>query len=116
VKRGCLLICGSFAAVLAAAVTYISGVWYGHFFAPLAWDEVCVAKPLNDIPSRTSWLPLSNSCVWKDGTSTELVPGFVNPLTLAFLVAAAACLVLAVLASRRHRAKDLPTEGSAVHE
>ncbi|MEZ0096053.1 hypothetical protein [Streptacidiphilus sp. EB129] len=94
-------------ALVAAAVSYVCGLWAGHTLDLRPWSEICAGKPLDDVhPFSASWIPLSNMCRWSDGTTKELVPWYVNPLTLALLVTAAVCLVLAVRAAYRIRTDD----------
>jgi hypothetical protein len=53
---------------------------------PGSTEQVCSAHPLAKYPNlEGSLLPLSARCNWADGTSTQLVPAWVNPAFFTFL-------------------------------
>jgi hypothetical protein len=90
--------------LLSAGLTYAHGFWVGRFLEQRPTDEYCTEKPLSSYQSIT-WdlFPLKNLCQWSDGTSTELVPWYVNPIMFAFLAAATAFFALAIEAARHNR-------------
>lgn len=85
-------------ALFVAPTVYLLGIWDGHFLDLRANSEYCTAKPLGSPATSWSWLPLTHKCHWSDGTTTDLVPGYVNPTVIASLVFAAICGVLAIWA------------------
>lgn len=86
-----------------AVLGYSAGVWSGHFFDLAAASELCPAGPLGDPALVDGLLPLSNSCNYADGSSTDLVPAFVNPFVLGCVAAAAGCVAGAVVTARGAR-------------
>lgn len=96
---------GGCLALILATVTYIYGVWTGHFFELRATDEYCADKPLASPPTSWTWFPLKHLCRWNDGTSTSLVPAYVNPLLFACLATALVCMTLAIREFRRNQDK-----------
>jgi hypothetical protein len=91
--------------LLAAALSLVYGFWAGRFLDLRPVDEYCARKPFSSYPS-TSWglFPLERSCQWSDGTSTDLVPWYVNPVMFAFLAAAVFSFALAIQAALHNRA------------
>ena len=87
-------------AMIVAAITYFHGFWTGHFLDLRATDEYCFDKPLASPPTSSTWLPLRHLCNWDDGTSTDLVPVYVNPILFVCLAATVICMVLAIRAAR----------------
>ncbi len=83
----------------AATTVYSIGVWTSGFFDFAA--SPCGGKLPANPAFQSSWLPLANSCRYADGTSTNLVPGFVIPIVFTWLAAAAICVVLAVWSASR---------------
>jgi hypothetical protein len=98
------LLLRSFLALAAAGVTYIYGFWTGQFLSLAPTSEMCTApRPRGTPPMSWTLFPLSNQCRWADGTSTDLVPWYVNPILFVCLATAVVCVVLAIRAARRHR-------------
>ncbi|MFI6233051.1 hypothetical protein ACIBD9_05785 [Micromonospora sp. NPDC050784] len=92
---------GAVIAPAAAVVVYLHGVWVGHFLDLRATSEFCPAKPLASTPTSTDLLPLRYSCHYADGTTSDLVPAYVNPVVILCLAAGVACMALAVRSARR---------------
>jgi hypothetical protein len=58
-------------------------------------------------PDRQSLVPLAHDCLYADGRSIQLVPGAVNPLIFATIIATGAFIVLGFHASHRRRLAHL---------
>ncbi|MFD9029741.1 hypothetical protein ACFVZW_01050 [Streptomyces sp. NPDC059567] len=94
-------------AVLSAAVTlatYALGAMSG--FTQVA--KICAVKAGKGPSARPdsiteSGFPLSQVCHWRDGTSVDLVPAWVNPLLYAGLTAVVVCSALAVYAAAKRK-------------
>jgi TRAP-type mannitol/chloroaromatic compound transport system permease large subunit len=95
--KSCLLLLGSALSLLGGVVTCLVGAWDGHVFDLRAESTFCTAKPLAG-DGGGSFFPPSEKCRWKDGTTTELVPSFVNPLMLTLLVLGVVLLGIALVA------------------
>lgn len=95
--RPLLFLGAAFLSLVGSGVVYVAGVWSGHFVDSRAWDRICTARPLDaaDPYGRVDWFPLVQQCRWRDGTTTDLVPPWVNPLLFSLLALAFVCLVLA---------------------
>ena len=87
-------------AMVVAAVIYLHGFWAGDFYTFRATSEYCFDKPLAFPATSWTWLPLRHMCNWDDGTSTDLVPVYVNPILFVCLAAAVICMVPAIRAAR----------------
>ena len=86
-----------------AVATYLHGVWVGHLLDLRSVDEFCVGKP-RAIPSTSETaFPLRHLCNWADGTTTNLVPVYVNVLLVFCLVVIVGCIGLAIFTARRMR-------------
>jgi hypothetical protein len=94
---------GTLLALLAAAAFYVHGVWVGHFLDLTPTSDYCAAKPLAFPATSWTWFPLTHRCRWNDGTTTDLVPWYVNVLVFACLGAAVTFVVLAIRGARRNR-------------
>ncbi|MEV6365387.1 hypothetical protein AB0L86_00640 [Micromonospora musae] len=92
---------GMVVAPSAAAAVYLHGVWAGHFLDLRATSEYCPAKPLASTSTSADWLPLRHLCRYADGTTTDLVPAYVNPIVFLCLALAVACTALALRSARR---------------
>ncbi|MEU6715026.1 hypothetical protein ABZ897_26480 [Nonomuraea sp. NPDC046802] len=92
-------------AGLAAVVVYLHGLWTGYFFALLPLNEYCVGK-LADPGSSSTWFPLRHLCHWQDGTTSDLVPAYVNPLLIIFLVMTIASTVMAIRTARQENGRS----------
>jgi hypothetical protein len=90
-------------ALLVAGTVYIHGFWSGKFLTFRALSESCSSKPLGDPSVSWTWLPLRHICHWEDGTTSDLVPAYVNPALVIAMVTAVVCMVMAVRAHRRKR-------------
>lgn len=98
-----LLFC-SLLALAATVIVYALGVWNGHIIDLRPLTTICPGKPpAHPTPYSASAFPLSYRCLWQDGTSKELVPGYVNPLVVAFLAVAVCCAALALITAARRR-------------
>jgi hypothetical protein len=102
-KPGVLYVLGLLVAPLAGMAIYVHGLWVGHMLDLRPLDEFCSGKPPAITPTSWSYIPLPNRCEWSDGTSTNLVPAYVNSTLLACVVGAAICVVLARRAKRQNR-------------
>lgn len=93
------------AAVTAftAVAVYVHGVWVSHLLDLRAKSEYCPGKQLGVQSDSISWLPLSYLCRWEDGTATELVPAYVNPIVFACAALTIAAVAAAIVLSRRKR-------------
>ncbi|WP_430500583.1 hypothetical protein ACQRWP_02290 [Micromonospora trifolii] len=92
---------GAVLALAAATVVYLHGVWVGHFLDLRAITEFCPAKPLASTPTSAHLLPLRYTCRYADGSTSDLVPPYVNPTVFLCLAVGAACTALAVRSARR---------------
>ncbi|MFF7635113.1 hypothetical protein ACFZB9_18450 [Kitasatospora sp. NPDC008050] len=92
---------GAVLAPPAAVATYLHGLWSGHFLDLRGRMSYCGPGEPATRPEFQGWVPLSHQCRWRDGSATELVPGYVNPVIVGCLVAMVVLLVLAQLAHRR---------------
>ena len=90
-------------AFAGAVVAYVSGIWGGHFLDLRATSDYCSAKPLAFPATAWSWFPLGHQCRWSDGTSSDLVGSYVNPIVFGCLIAAVVSAVLAARIARRDR-------------
>jgi hypothetical protein len=90
-------------ALLAAVLTYAYGFWVGRFLELRPINEYCTRKPLGTPPISWTWMPLSNRCRWNDGTTTDLVPWYVNVLLFVCLGVAVTLIGLAVRDALRRR-------------
>jgi hypothetical protein len=91
-----LLFAGSILSLLAGLVTYVIGAWDGHLFDLRAENTFCTAKPFAG-DAGGSFFPPGQKCRWSDGTTTELVPSFVNPLMFTLLAIGIVLLVLTLV-------------------
>jgi hypothetical protein len=104
-------------ALLAAPVLWVHGIYVGRVLIPLATSEICTAGPLTAPYSDESLLPVSNVCYYADGSTDELVPGYVNPLLFAVIAAFVLFLVLDMRARHLRRAKARSNDfGASSHE
>ncbi|MEU6074058.1 hypothetical protein [Micromonospora sp. NPDC047074] len=95
---GCLL--------LAAAEVYFYGLAHvGYFWASLA--ETCVSRfgNWNGRYGQLRYWPLERKC----SQFVDMVPGYVNPLIVALLVAAIAVAAVAIVQAVRGRRSNSPT-------
>lgn len=92
---------GAVLAPLAAVTTYLHGLWSGHVLDLRGRTSYCGSGEPASRPEFQGWVPLSHQCRWRDGSATELVPGYVNPVVVGCLVAMVVLLVLAQVAHRR---------------
>ena len=81
-------------STLALVVVAVHGVSAGRFLALLSASARCPGGPLADPAVVESAVPLSSRCMWADGTSTELVPTWVNPAIAVLLLLLLVSLVL----------------------
>lgn len=51
----------AFASSLVAGVAYFLGIWHGHFIDLRPTSEYCSTKPLANVPTSWSWIPLSQT-------------------------------------------------------
>jgi hypothetical protein len=116
---------GLLAALLTAVAvtTYAHGVWVGRFLELRATNEYCDDRPLAFPATDWSWVPLRHHCRWADGSRTDLVPAYVNPLVGVALLGALICVVCAIrIAGRRSpsavNAGDAPSgsQGAGSHD
>jgi hypothetical protein len=100
-----LLINAALLALLAAMGTYVVGLAEGHFFDLRSEGDFCTAKPLSrtDPFGGATVFPLSQKCRWRDGTTSDLVPSYVNPLIVVLVALGVLLLVLAAFAAVRKR-------------
>ncbi|KAB1927525.1 hypothetical protein F8280_06955 [Micromonospora noduli] len=101
------LVVGTIVAPFAAVGVYLHGLWAGHFLDLRATSVYCPAKPLASTSTSADWLPLRHLCRYADGTTTELVPPYVNPIVFLCLAIAVACTALALRSARRPANADL---------
>ncbi len=94
-------------ALLVAGVSYVHGVLAGRFLELRPTSEYCADKPLGSPATSWTWLLLTHRCRWSDGTTTDLVPAYVNPVVYACLALALTCTVVAVRTARRNRSNRL---------
>jgi hypothetical protein len=97
-----LLISIALTAVAYAGVVYAIGFFSAVYI--LDPDQMCAGAAGfysgRPGPPDSSWIgighqyfPLRHTCRWTDGTTYELVPGWVNPLSFALLAVAWAALL-----------------------
>ncbi|MGW5650970.1 hypothetical protein [Streptomyces humi] len=101
---------GALVAAVVALILYAVGALSG--FTQDA--KVCAVRAGKGAASRPesiteSAFPLSHVCRWGDGTSVDLVPGWLNPLLYAALTGVVVCSALAVRAALQ-RKKELVHE------
>jgi hypothetical protein len=87
----------AFLSTVGALIVYAHGFWAGRFLELAPTSEYCVSKPLGDPATSWTWLPLRHLCHWQDGTTTDLVPGYVNPLVILLIVGAVTGTVMCAL-------------------
>lgn len=97
---------GTLMAPLAAALVYLHGLWVGHFLDLRGVSEYCSAKPLAYPATSWGYLPLRHLCRYDDGTTEDLVPGYVNPIIVLCLAFGMACTVLTLRSARSFRRGD----------
>lgn len=85
---------------LIAPIIYAHGILSGHFLDFRAREEYCGEGLPDGPPTSWSWIPLRHLCKWSDGSSTELVPPYVNPILAACLILTVTFIVLAGRARR----------------
>ncbi|MDH6137697.1 hypothetical protein P3T37_007130 [Kitasatospora sp. MAA4] len=93
---------GAVLSLAASAVLFGYGALSGFTRAGKLCALAAGRSP-SDLPDGTveqTLLPLSHVCRWRDGTSVDLVPGWLNPLLALCLAAAIGCVVLAVRSAR----------------
>ncbi|MEV0004577.1 hypothetical protein AB0H28_20165 [Micromonospora sp. NPDC050980] len=100
------VVIGTVVAPFAAVVVYLHGLWAGHFLDLRAASEYCPAR--SSAPTSTSfdWLPLRHLCRYADGTNTNLVPAYVNPIVFLCLAMGVVCTALALRSARRQGRAD----------
>lgn len=87
----------------AAAGAYAWGVMQGFYI--LDPDQMCAAAGADgDHVVTRMTLPVSVRCVTEQGTGTELVPGWVNPVVFAGLAVCVLAVWVGVSAAIRRRA------------
>ncbi|MFG1960781.1 hypothetical protein [Nonomuraea sp. NPDC049028] len=76
-------------------------------------SEYRVGKPLGDPSISWTWFPLRHLCHWWDGTTTDLVYGYVNPLVILLIVGALTGTVMCALTliGRSSRGTDRNSTG-----
>ncbi|WP_053764132.1 hypothetical protein [Streptomyces sp. AS58] len=87
-------------SLAVGAVTYLFGLMAG---SSLQAEETCVSESGRAPDTRLEsidrgYLPLTNTCEWADGSTYEMVPGWVNPALLGCAAFAALCLSIPVRA------------------
>ncbi|WP_103890930.1 hypothetical protein [Actinacidiphila yanglinensis] len=102
-----LLLTSSIASLLAGIATYVIGAWDGHLFDLRAQRTFCTAKPFAG-DGGGSFFPPSEKCRWTDGTTTQLVPSFVDPLMAILLVLGVVLLALALVSIFRPSGETEP--------
>lgn len=87
------------ALLCAAAMVYSIGVWSGGLldFA----TSPCLDKAPANPTYQLNLLPLTYSCRYADGSSTQSVPSYVNPVVFLCLAGALVCTGLAIRAAQR---------------
>jgi hypothetical protein len=99
------LFAGAYASVLALSLVYVLGIARGSMMAPRAAGDLCPGTALAEIGGLTeSFFPLSNECHWTNGTSTELVPAWINLLLFTLIGATVIFFVLGLWITVRTRA------------
>jgi hypothetical protein len=80
------IILGGLTALFLAFVVYVYGTVRAEMFSLSSTDQICRAHPFSEYRDLSqSLLPLSTRCYWTDGTSTQLVPPWVNPAFFTLL-------------------------------
>ncbi|ASU80451.1 hypothetical protein CDG81_21690 [Actinopolyspora erythraea] len=100
----------SYSAAVFLSLASLSYVW-GFLRTITVPDagEVCLSSPREGPRGggfeRVDYgiFPPSAECVWANGDTSDLVPGYVAPLLYALLAGAAVCVVVAVYLARRTR-------------
>ncbi|MBV2156554.1 hypothetical protein [Kitasatospora sp. SUK 42] len=92
---------GGILCVLAAGALFVRGALSGFARA----GKLCAieaGRGPSDLPDevRQRLIPLSHTCQWRDGTSVDLVPGWLNPALAACLLAAVVCALMLVRSIR----------------
>lgn len=93
----------AFATLTGASAVWLYGMVVGRLFLLLPTYEICGFDRTQDYTYDSSWFPLRSVCALRGGGTTDLVPGFVNPVLLALLVVAVFFAARAVLIRRRTR-------------
>jgi hypothetical protein len=99
----------AFLALLAVLPVYLYGVLASGILAPVGAEKLCQGEgegvlDLRD-PIQDQFFPLSLTCRWQDGTSTQQVPPIVNPLIFLLFAAAVVLVVLGLRAMARDRSR-----------
>lgn len=92
---------GAFLSLIGALAAYVCAVLAGHFYDLRPADEFCTGKTLAGRPLEWTLFPPSQRCRWSDGTTSNLVPWYLNALLFALLGLAAVLTVLAIRARLR---------------
>ncbi|WP_433295605.1 hypothetical protein ACQP2F_36240 [Actinoplanes sp. CA-030573] len=92
---------GAFLSLIGALAAYVYAILAGHFYDLRPADEFCTGKTLASRPLEWSLFPPSQRCRWSDGTTSNLVPWYLNVLLFGLLGLAAVLTVLAIRARLR---------------
>ena len=95
-ERPRLLFGGAGAAALGAGLFYVFALVAGDLLALQSSAELCDRGPF--LLLREKLVPLSAECVYRDGTSEQLVSPLVNPILALLLLTALLLLVLGLRA------------------
>ncbi|MET7750811.1 hypothetical protein [Micromonospora sp. NPDC005367] len=107
------VVVGTVVVPSTAGAVYLHGLWAGHFLDLRATSVYCPAKPLDSTATSADWMPLRHQCRYADGTTTDLVPAYVNPLLFLCLAVTVSCTALALRSARRLRGE--PTSARPVN-
>jgi hypothetical protein len=102
---------GSCLSLIAALMTYVSAVFVGHFYDLRSADEFCTGKTLAGRPLEWTLFPPSQRCRWSDGTTSDLVPWYLDVLLFGFLGLA---VILTALAVRSRIGRPPPAESEKI--
>jgi hypothetical protein len=95
---------GVYVALFALFPVYFIGASYAGM-APRAASDICPGQALAEDQGLTdSLFPLRSTCHWSDGSSTELVPAWINWLLLTLIGTAVILFVLGLWIASRTRA------------
>jgi hypothetical protein len=94
----------SLRSLLGCFVVYGHGIISGNVLTPTDPQDLCPGIVLGNPVMHDSLFPLSNQCLARDGTRTELVPHLTNPLIFIFIALAVSFFALGMyrLAGAEH--------------
>jgi hypothetical protein len=111
-KKPAWFFIASFFALLSSLVTYVYGFLAAPFFNPTDPEKLCVGIRVRPPGTSQDLFPLSYQCLGQDGTHTELVPTWINPLIFTLVAFAVVLFALGVNAAEPKQANRNPGANS----